>query len=723
MVRVREPQAFTAEACSRVLGALVRAAEGATGGDPLLAVDALLRCEGPWPADAGRSAGKLVRTLIAHGRLQDPYALLALAGMAGSLTRAFVTRVFRWQLSALARDEVGVLTRLGAPAQLLVAKVCRDGAGDPPEAWRRLAAMPPYAAFAGQALERAHERVAAIHSGARPYEPDRAFARDEVKVIGRAARVALLRDEPWLAKLLEPLLLGVAVAPTAARTLPSQALLYELARAVEDFPTPEALAALNATRGALRHRGVPRQLDRMLKRIERALAARPDMAFRLPDLGFGPDGTRTETVGHHQAVIALDGEIALRWRRANGSWSATVPAAVRRDHPAELKALRDLVKQVRGQVLTVGRTLEAGLSVAAAQPYGRWRDELAGNGLGWSLARRLIWEVELQDGRWRAVLPGDDGALRDATGATVAVERPDAEIRLWHPLRARVEEIRAWRDLLTDRQLRQPFKQAFREIYLLTPAELSTRTYSNRFAAHVLRYRQLYALLKGRGWSASMLGPWDGGDAGEAYGRFAGGTWRAAFVHGYLDRQPDDTECAGTDRVWFERADGGAWRLAALDEVPAIVFSEAMRDVDLFVSVTSIAGDPNWADRGDEPHAAYWRRASLGELTATAQVRRAALERILPGLAIAGRCTLTDRYLAVNGDLRSYRIHLGSANILMSPDDAYLCIVPATPRPGERVFLPFEDDRLALILSKAFLLADDTRITDPSILAQLHRPR
>jgi hypothetical protein len=35
------------------------------------------------------------------------------------------------------------------------------------------------------------------------------------------------------------------------------------------------------------------------------------------------------------------------------------------------------------------------------------------------------------------------------------------------------------------------------------------------------------------------------------------------------------------------------------------------------------------------------------------------------------------------------------------------------------VFLPFEDGRLSLILSKAFLLAADGGITDETILAQL----
>ena len=39
-----------------------------------------------------------------------------------------------------------------------------------------------------------------------------------------------------------------------------------------------------------------------------------------------------------------------------------------------------------------------------------------------------------------------------------------------------------------------------------------------------------------------------------------------------------------------------------------------------------------------------------------------------------------------------------------------------------KVFLPFEGDRtMAIILSKAFLLADDKKIKDPTILSQIRR--
>ena len=78
----------------------------------------------------------------------------------------------------------------------------------------------------------------------------------------------------------------------------------------------------------------------------------------------------------------------------------------------------------------------------------------------------------------------------------------------------------------------------------------------------------------------------------------------------------------------------------------------------------------------------------------------------------------------VHGKLRSYKIHLSSTNILMEPNDQYLCIVPdrRQQNKGNNIFLPFEGDNgLSIILSKAILLVDDDRITDPTIVSQIIR--
>ena len=78
-----------------------------------------------------------------------------------------------------------------------------------------------------------------------------------------------------------------------------------------------------------------------------------------------------------------------------------------------------------------------------------------------------------------------------------------------------------------------------------------------------------------------------------------------------------------------------------------------------------------------------------------------------------------------SGDIRTYKIHLGSGNILMEPNDQYLCIVPTraqtTGNLGNRLFLPFEGDRtLAIILSKALPIWQKTQeIKDPTILHQI----
>ena len=142
----------------------------------------------------------------------------------------------------------------------------------------------------------------------------------------------------------------------------------------------------------------------------------------------------------------------------------------------------------------------------------------------------------------------------------------------------------------------------------------------------------------------------------------------------------------------------------------------------MFVGVASVGNDPTWADGGPQGRFVnYWQDYSFGELTETAKTRADVLTRLLPRLKIAARCRLDGRFLVVRGDLRTYKIHLGSGNILMEPNDQYLCIVPSSrAEDAGDLFLPFEGDRtLAVILSKAFLLADDTRIADPTITRQI----
>lgn len=702
----RQPR-FTPEACRRMFEALVERTEGFDFADLTLGLSAVEHCTGPLPDLSDLAAG-LVEWRLDEDKYRQAYAILSLARLAGEAVLGYTVERMVQREGPIVADEIAVVAALPWEEQRLLAAIDRDdpfGTQPPPDAWRRSAANSAYVAFARRALEAAADRTDAIRAGEIPYRADKAFTNREVMTIGQAARVALLRDEPWLPEVFDRLLPGVALAPTAAKTLPSQAMLYELMRAAQDFPTPELVTTIRTVRRRIRHAGVPKQLDKMLKKVEAALAERTDVALRLPRLDFPDDGVLRREAGDYTAVVTVTDSVTLTWEK-DGRPLRSTPAPVRRDHPELVKDLRELVKRVDAHLLTLARALEGGFTVDTAHPYAWWRAELAEHPLARTVVRRLIWEIETAPGEWRAVLP------------ETADEVPEGEsVRLWHPLRADADSVRGWRDLLLEARVQQPFKQAFREIYRLTPAEEETGVYSNRFAGHLVHYRRLFALFRARGWSSPRIGPWDC-DVEAADRVLGAGEWRISFDHSWYDQAGED-EIAATERVRFERRADAGWRAVPLAEVPELVFSEAMRDVDLFIGVTSIAADPDWTDGG--PVRAYWERASVAELPETAEARRDALARILPRLKIADRCALDGRFLVVRGDLRTYRIHLGSANILMDPDGAYLCVVPDRRKGDGRVFLPFEDERLSLILSKAFLLAADTEITDETIRRQIGR--
>jgi hypothetical protein len=450
---------------------------------------------------------------------------------------------------------------------------------------------------------------------------------------------------------------------------------------------PDAVSALSKLDLSVSDNGFRTRIANALAEAGEAQGLSPGaVAERMVDAGgLGADGTVELTDGSVTALATLGPDLTI-----------TVTGSGRTE-----PVIRKQLTELRGLVARERRRVEGLFAEDRDWGLADWRRYYLDHPITGRIAARLLWRF------------GDEVRLgSDDLPA-------DGRVRLWNPATARGAEVAHWRDWLLEHELRQPFKQAFREVYLLTDAERETRLYSNRFAAHVLRYHQAYALFKERGWKANYLGPYDGGYEGKARREFRDAGLTAVFEHFPVEENHDGPpELCTTDRVWFHRTTGGRDPIPVAD-VPPLVFSEAMRDVDLFVGVASIALDPHWYDRGDDPHYEYWQRVTFGELSAAAEVRRDVLARILPKLAVADRVELADRFVRVRGNLASYRIHLGSANIMIEPDNRYLCIVPNRGK-GSKVLLPFDGDEvLSVILSKIVLLAADDKIKDPTILSQL----
>jgi Domain of unknown function (DUF4132) len=265
------------------------------------------------------------------------------------------------------------------------------------------------------------------------------------------------------------------------------------------------------------------------------------------------------------------------------------------------------------------------------------------------------------------------------------------KLRIAHPHDLLItKEWHLWQADCFNTERQQPFKQVFRELYVVTTAE-QTKTGSKRYEGHQVNPRQAIALFGQRGWLSSF------GEGVRRTFHQAGIIATVSFVNGYYT--PMDVEGLTIDRLNFYKRDD--FKSIPLADIPPRIFSEVMRDLDLVVSVAHIGGvDP--------------------EASASTVEMRSSILRETCRLMKLNNIQIQGSHALITGEIGTYSVHLGSAIVHCQPGGA-LCILPVSSQHRGRLFLPFVDDdpKTAEIMSKVLLLAKDKEIQDPTILEQI----
>ena len=237
---------------------------------------------------------------------------------------------------------------------------------------------------------------------------------------------------------------------------------------------------------------------------------------------------------------------------------------------------------------------------------------------------------------------------------------------------------------------RQPFKQVFREFYVKLEEEKDAKD-SRMFAGYQIQPKKTIAALRGRRWVA---------DYDEGLQKVFFKQNISATIYALADWfSPADTECPTLEYVSFY--DRKTYRQKNLSEIPDILYSEVMRDVDLAVSVAHVGGvDPETSH-------------------STIEMRRVifAFNMELFGLT---NVTFEGTHAYIKGTMGNYNVQLGSG-VIHKESGGMVNIVPVHSQQRGKIFLPFldEDPKTAEILAKILLLAEDNKIKDPYILQQL----
>ena len=241
-----------------------------------------------------------------------------------------------------------------------------------------------------------------------------------------------------------------------------------------------------------------------------------------------------------------------------------------------------------------------------------------------------------------------------------------------------------------DRELKQPFKQVFRELYVKT-ADEKGRDKSLRYAGHQVQPTKTVALLKTRRWII---------DGQEGLEKVYYKENIIAKIFALADWfSPADIEAPTLEEVQF--FDRKTFKPILIDDVPDLVFTEVMRDIDLVVSVAHI-GDV-------DPEASH----------STIEMRKAIVEFNCKLFKLKN-VKFSENHALIKGERAEYSIHLGSGLVHQKAGSA-INVLPVHSQHRGRVFLPFIDDdpKTAEIMTKVILFAQDEKIKDVFILEQI----
>ena len=286
-----------------------------------------------------------------------------------------------------------------------------------------------------------------------------------------------------------------------------------------------------------------------------------------PTLGLDSRGTRAFSHAGHTYTVAFDDHFEPRLR----------------DGAGDLKDLDDepaweaLATQLRDAVRVQTFRLENDMIAGRRWSVGDWTRLLRDHPLLVSFTRRLVWGVyDDADALVRAFRTADDRTLLTLEGETTL--DGGERIGIIHPLHIDDGARADWTESLADYEIIQPFPQLGRPVHRVDEAErestLTARFATSRFKSGVLRD----VLVRG-GWerdSAFLRKEYERyfpADEVWAIATMDPGVQAGAATYDVFDQTIASVEFRG------KKGGGKSRTPMQLAEVPAIAFSEAVRDV------------------------------------------------------------------------------------------------------------------------------------------------
>lgn len=388
-------------------------------------------------------------------------------------------------------------------------------------------------------------------------------------------------------------------------------------------------------------------------------------------------------LGGMSAYISVDefGKSSLVYEKS-GKKLKSLPAKFKKDKYIE--KLKEANKNLKEQYSRSKKMLEESMEDAESFYCYEIENLFSKNMVVSPILENLVMKAKDKLGFYK------DKSIIDINGSKVELQDDDL-VTIAHSLD--LYKSGRWSDYqkhLFDNKIKQPFKQVFRELYVKTQDELGKDT-TLRYSGNQIQPSKTVALLRGRRWVV---------DAQEGLQKVYYKQNIIAKIYALADWfSPSEVEAPTLE--WVEFYDRKTFKKMMIDDIPELIFTEVMRDVDLVVSIAHIGGvDPQTSH-------------------STIEMRQSIIKFNLPLFKI-DNVSFKEKHAIIKGKLADYTVHLGSG-LVHQKAGAVINVLPVHSQHRGKLFLPFidEDPKTAEIMAKIILFAQDTKIKDPSILNQI----
>jgi len=475
-----------------------------------------------------------------------------------------------------------------------------------------------------------------------------------------------------------------------------------------------AFGLMNLMRNKSKYQRYIKAIDKYLAKFMESSEGDPERLAdkTIPDFGFKGK----------EKIVAIDGKVSILYRiknqsltkkwLVNGEEQKSMPAFIKTEYRAEEKEISAEFKRMNTVLKDMKNRVKTYWLYDREWTQEDWSQHIAQHPLVRPYALNMIWTTK----------SGNDFLLTetglvDVKGKPIMIDKKE-EIKLWHPVTASGEGIKKWQEYIYRNKIKQPLRQAYREHYPFSETELKSEE-SLRFAHHFLKTNNLMAIANSAGWIFTY--------AHEGY------NWPRKYVkqknltvHLSCDYHPYDY-AVPTKALFFTK--GNTTKIEhklpeeklKLSTISPVILSELCRDIDLFISTTSIAKDPELSNASEDQknYRGDFYRGNFSD-NASAKVRKEIIMMLSPILKL--QPSFEKNYMIIKGQLNEYRINLGSGFAQVKDSQKHINLLPDIQpmKKSKKLQIPIQDDEtLYVILAKALFLKDDNKIQDEKIRSLL----